>query len=1358
MKENNSQEHYYYPKNFNIINKNVYLKMLSLFHNIFDEKIIEELKLLFCLNKGKILLKHINNNFFKEKEELFFIYECSLNKNNQNELEYITEKLISFDNKSERDKYFDIIINRENITKINDNNFKFNNNKYEGKFINIIKDNEFNKNKQLEFSSEENNKKAKENIYIKYAIILSKFYSSTEFYPQARQKSMEFYLINKKYMDELKEILHFKEIDGVIKKSIETNKIKKLEFKGNDDIYNNKIIDLIKGLLIEKTVNELRAIKEENIQNKFNNIRTNKNEFKNNNNSEKLYYYNNCQIISNEVLEVIKMINKKSQINLEKCYLSENKIFSRIYNNIINIGKFDNNKNYIVENILYSYYDSNISYIFNFIISKGYEELKKYKKENLNKYILPNRNNSKVEVKIFNITETEKANNDKNKSKDNSYKISEKLKTLLLFSINQYKFNNISVNDIKNEKVYLINKKWLEMYKDELNEINNVMNKNNKIKEDLKKFNNKTLELNAETIKNFISKIDSQSLKKIDEKLKTKNFNITNTEYEKIHLIKKSIIIYKDFILLNHTIYNNIKNNFNFNNNSILNQNIYYSSHKNKDIITIENDTQHTILLGNINKDNYTFNVQYILEFNSIESFNDEKNIILGSNIDMYIKNKMIFDKNKNDDLISPILSKNKLIGYCYIYKSNVDYNNCMNYYDLLSNKKINNSKYIYFNYQRINEKLKLNKIKVENEKYYLINKEFITDLKINNEFKRIYEIMESNDVEEKDDNYTKKFLIAIKNLSKEDLKLYNEKNNSILEYSKFIPNLIQKNYSEGNIFLYDNFEIFHKDIIEKLIDIKQINNFYYLDCIVNEGKIILNYPDNSNENKNKFISVIGSINNEKTFMTEYLLIYKEKNDKSEHIKSINGCLTNYLKNLKFCLNRAPIVEKKCTFKEIGVIIRYNEITGDITNNNNNVNISTGKEKKKKINAISQIPIKPKNIQIKSVIDISEYNLDFQTNTPFIRNYFKFPPKIGLQNIGATCYMNATLQCFCHIEKFINFFKYNHQVVEMVRKDRENNLTSSFKLLIEKLWPGLKWPSNNNYAPEEFKKKISKMNPLFEGIAANDSKDLVNFIIMTLHEELNKANKNNNIINNVSFLDQTNQQLMFNNFAQNFMLNNKSIISDLFYGINCNITQCGGCGIKTYNYQTYFFIVFPLEEVRKYKYNNNQFNNFNNYNIFNNYNNNFNNINNNVVTIFDCFDYDRKVNIMSGNNSMYCNYCKRNCNSSMCTLLTTSPEILILLLNRGKGNEFNVKILFSEILNLYNYIQFNNTGFNYKLIGVITHIGESSMSGHFIAYCRDPIFDIWHKYNDSIVSDVNNFQNEVINFATPYLLFYQKFQ
>ena len=260
------------------------------------------------------------------------------------------------------------------------------------------------------------------------------------------------------------------------------------------------------------------------------------------------------------------------------------------------------------------------------------------------------------------------------------------------------------------------------------------------------------------------------------------------------------------------------------------------------------------------------------------------------------------------------------------------------------------------------------------------------------------------------------------------------------------------------------------------------------------------------------------------------------------------------------------------------------------------------------------------------------------------------------------------------------------------------------------------------------------MNPLFKGVTTNDSKDLLNFIIMTLHSELNEINNNQD--DNYIEIDQTNKEIVLQNYIQEFSKNNKSIISDLFYSINCNITECLRCHIKLYENQCYFYIAFPLEEVLKYK-------------------NQLIQYNNKDVNIYDCFEYDRKINVMSGENSMYCDYCKRICKSSICTVLTTGPEILILLLNRGKGIEFDININFDEELNLFNYIQFNNTGCLYKLIGVITHLGESGMGGHFIAYCRDPFCNIWYKYNDAIVTQVNDL-NEIFHFSKPYLLFYQK--
>ena len=115
-------------------------------------------------------------------------------------------------------------------------------------------------------------------------------------------------------------------------------------------------------------------------------------------------------------------------------------------------------------------------------------------------------------------------------------------------------------------------------------------------------------------------------------------------------------------------------------------------------------------------------------------------------------------------------------------------------------------------------------------------------------------------------------------------------------------------------------------------------------------------------------------------------------------------------------------------------------------------------------------------------------------------------------------------------------------------------------------------------------------------------------------------------------------------------------------------------------------------------------------------------------------------------------------NAAYSTLLTTAPKVLILLLNRGAGIQFKVKLEFSTELDITNYIQrkIGNGNIKYKLIGVITHLGESGEGGHFIAHCLSPIDNGWYTYNDSIVKEIDDFQKQIIDLGMPYLLFYQR--
>jgi len=347
----------------------------------------------------------------------------------------------------------------------------------------------------------------------------------------------------------------------------------------------------------------------------------------------------------------------------------------------------------------------------------------------------------------------------------------------------------------------------------------------------------------------------------------------------------------------------------------------------------------------------------------------------------------------------------------------------------------------------------------------------------------------------------------------------------------------------------------------------------------------------------------------------------------------------------------------------------------------------------------------------------------------------KIPNEVGLQNIGATCYMNATLQALSNTDKFTTYFLTRYKFEPNNKNKKMSN--EMYKVLIN-LWDENK--KKGDYPPNDFKNSLSEENPLFAGIQANDSKDLINFLTERFHQEMNNPSPNQN--NNNNAINQTNEQETLKAFFEDYFNANKSIITDCFYGIIETKSTCGGCKLTKYNFQIYSFLEFPLKEVNAFMFQNGKREALVNQDGTNP-----------DIDLYECFDYHQKLDLMTGQNQMFCNVCNGNTDTYYGTSIYSLPNYLIINLNRGKGATYKCNVIFPEVLNLLNYVTAKKGITAMKLYAVICHYGPSSMSGHFIAYCRHRINQKWYKYNDSIVTECTQ-PNEYYN-GMPYILFYQ---
>lgn len=212
----------------------------------------------------------------------------------------------------------------------------------------------------------------------------------------------------------------------------------------------------------------------------------------------------------------------------------------------------------------------------------------------------------------------------------------------------------------------------------------------------------------------------------------------------------------------------------------------------------------------------------------------------------------------------------------------------------------------------------------------------------------------------------------------------------------------------------------------------------------------------------------------------------------------------------------------------------------------------------------------------------------------------------------------------------------------------------------------------------------------------------------------------------------------------NLLKKSYSIINDIFSGLSMTVIKCTECSHEYHRFERFDMLTLYIPDEKT---------------------NDSSNCQNEIMTtknytLDELIKFYSKTEIMDNDNKFHCIYCNTKQNATKQINLYQLPQTLVFMIKKYKHVGSRIvknaaKIDYPHNLNMSTHIAYQNndqTNHNYNLYSVIRHMGSLG-SGHYYAYNKNHIDNLWYMHDDESVYKVDD--TDTIN-SNGYILFYQR--